>query len=94
MPVEAIAERLDQPFQLLTGGSRSAPSRQHTLKAAMDWSWNLLVTPEQILLARLSVFAGGWVLAAAEAVCTEQRNRAGRYSGSAGRAGEQVIGGT
>jgi hypothetical protein len=69
LPVEGIAERLDQRFRLLTGGPRDAPSRQQTLRAAMDWSWDLLSAREQVLLARLSVFAGGCTLAAVEAVC-------------------------
>ena len=69
LPVEAIAERLDQRFRLLTGGPRDAPSRQHTLRAAIDWSWELLSAPEQLLLRRLSVFAGGWALGAVETVC-------------------------
>jgi non-specific serine/threonine protein kinase len=69
LPVEAIAERLDQRFRLLTSGPRDAPSRQQTLRAALDWSWDLLTGPEQQVLRRLSVFAGGWTLAAAEAVC-------------------------
>jgi non-specific serine/threonine protein kinase len=69
LPVEAIAERLDQRFRLLTGGPRDALPRQQTLRAALDWSHDLLTAPEQVLLRRLSVFAGGWTLAAAEAVC-------------------------
>jgi tetratricopeptide (TPR) repeat protein len=70
LPVEEIAARLDQRFRLLTGGPRDAPSRQQTLRATLDWSWALLSPAEQALLRRLSVFAGGWTLAAAEAVCT------------------------
>jgi non-specific serine/threonine protein kinase len=69
LPVEEIAARLDQRFRLLTGGPRDAPSRQQTLRAAPDWSWALLSAAEQALLRRLSVFAGGCTLAAAEAVC-------------------------
>ena len=70
LPVEVLAERLDERFGLLTLGPRDAPPRQQTLRATMDWSWELLGALEQTLLRRLSVFAGGWTLAAAEAVCS------------------------
>jgi predicted ATPase/class 3 adenylate cyclase len=69
LSVEQIASRLDDRFHLLTGGSRTALPRQQTLQAAIDWSYNLLSEAEQVLLSRLSVFAGGWTLEAAEAVC-------------------------
>jgi predicted ATPase/class 3 adenylate cyclase len=69
LPVEQIAKRLDDRFRLLTGGSRTALPRQQTLRAAIDWSYNLLTEAERVLLRRLSVFAGGWTLPAAEAVC-------------------------
>src|SRR5207247_6391428 len=68
LPVEQIHERLDDMFRLLTGGSRTALPRQQTLRALIDWSYDLLSLPEQALLRRLSVFAGGWTLEAAEAV--------------------------
>jgi predicted ATPase/transcriptional regulator with XRE-family HTH domain len=64
-----IAARLDDRFQLLTGGSRTALPRQQTLRASIDWSWNLISDPERALLRRLTVFAGGWTLEAAESVC-------------------------
>jgi tetratricopeptide (TPR) repeat protein len=67
--VEGLAARLDDRFRLLTGGPRTVLPRQRTLRAALDWSYDLLTTPEQQLLHRLSVFAGGWTLAAAEAIC-------------------------
>jgi len=67
--VEGIAARLDDRFRLLTGGTRDALPRQRTLRAALDWSYDLLGEPGQRLLDRLSVFAGGWTLGAAEAVC-------------------------
>jgi non-specific serine/threonine protein kinase len=70
---EQIAARLDQQFRLLTGGSRAALPRQQTLRATMDWSYNLLTEPERIVLNRLVVFAGGWSLEAAEAVCADAR---------------------
>jgi predicted ATPase/DNA-binding SARP family transcriptional activator/predicted negative regulator of RcsB-dependent stress response len=65
---EEIAARLDDRFHLLTGGSRAALPRQKTLRATIEWSYNLLSAPEQALLQRLSVFAGGWTLEAAETV--------------------------
>jgi predicted ATPase len=68
LPIEKIAERLDDIFRLLTGGSRTALPRQQTLRALIDWSYHLLSEPERALLLRLSVFAGGWTLEAAEAV--------------------------
>ena len=66
---EQIAERLDERFRLLTGGSRTALPRQQTLRAAIDWSYDLLDRGEQVLFGRLAVFRGGWTLKAAEAVC-------------------------
>ena len=70
LAVEQIAVRLDDRFRLLTGGSRIALPRHQTLRAAIDWSYDLLSERERALLRRLSVFAGGWTLEAAEAVCT------------------------
>ncbi|MCX5387756.1 BTAD domain-containing putative transcriptional regulator [Streptomyces sp. NBC_00083] len=64
-----IADRLDDRFRLLTGGSRTVLPRQQTLRAVVDWSWGLLDTSERDVLRRASVFAGGWDLAAAQAVC-------------------------
>ncbi|SDK03592.1 AfsR/SARP family transcriptional regulator [Streptomyces indicus] len=64
-----IADRLDDRFRLLTGGSRTVLPRQQTLRAVVDWSWDLLDDPERAVLRRLSVFARGCDLAAAEAVC-------------------------
>ncbi len=71
MSVDQIAARLDDRFRLLTGGSRTALPRQQTLRAMIDWSYDLLSEKEQILLNRLSVFAGGWTLEAAEKVCAD-----------------------
>ncbi|MFB6776314.1 BTAD domain-containing putative transcriptional regulator [Streptomyces sp. NPDC056352] len=64
-----IADRLDDRFRLLTSGSRTVLPRQQTLRAVVDWSWDLLDAPERAVLRRLSVFAGGCTLAAAESVC-------------------------
>ncbi|MFF2024861.1 BTAD domain-containing putative transcriptional regulator [Streptomyces sp. NPDC058171] len=63
-----IADRLDDRFRLLTGGARTVLPRQQTLRAVVDWSWELLDAEERTVLRRLAVFAGGWDLAAAEAV--------------------------
>ena len=68
LSVQEISSRLDQRFRLLTGGSRTALPRHQTLRALIDWSYDLLNPEERTVLDRLSVFAGGWTLAAAEAV--------------------------
>ncbi|MET9253877.1 BTAD domain-containing putative transcriptional regulator [Streptomyces sp. NPDC003717] len=65
-----IADRLDDRFRLLTSGARTVLPRQQTLRAVVDWSWELLDADERRLLREVSVFAGGWELDAAEAVCT------------------------
>src|SRR5205823_6185366 len=70
LSVEQIADRLADRFRLLVGGSRSAPARQQTLRATVDWSYELLGESERRQFERLSVFAGGWSLEAAEAVCS------------------------
>ena len=66
-----LLDRLDQSFRLLTGGSRVALPRQQTLEAGLDWSYDLLDAREQRVFERLAVFAGGWTLEAAEAVCAD-----------------------
>lgn len=71
LSVASIAGRLNERFQILTGGSRTALPRQQTLRALFDWSYELLDERERALFARLSVFAGGFSLAAASAVCTD-----------------------
>jgi len=70
MPAAELEARLDERFALLTGGSRTGLARQQTLRAMADWSWELLNPAERAVLTRLSVFAGGFGLAAAEAVAT------------------------
>ncbi len=65
---EQIAARLDDRFRLLTGGSRTALPRHQTLRALVDFSYELLSEPERALLRRCAVFSGGWTLEAAEAV--------------------------
>jgi predicted ATPase/class 3 adenylate cyclase len=69
LSVAEIDARLHDHLRLLTGGRRTAIPRHQTARAMIDWSYDLLNQQEQIVLCRLSVFAGGWDLAAAEAVC-------------------------
>ncbi len=69
MSVDQLAHRLDDRFRLLTGGSRTALPRHRTLRAVIDWSWELLTDAERVVLRRLSVFSGGASLPAAERVC-------------------------
>jgi predicted ATPase/DNA-binding SARP family transcriptional activator len=73
LPVTALAERLDDRFRLLTGGARTALPRHQTLRAVVEWSYDLLFDDERRLFARLSVFAGGCDLDAAEAICADDR---------------------
>ncbi len=80
LSVEQIAGRLDDRFGLLTGGSRTALPRHRTLRATVDWSYELLSEPERALMRRLSVFAGGWSLAAAEYVTGDGSRVAGASS--------------
>jgi non-specific serine/threonine protein kinase len=68
--VEQILERLDDSFAFLVGGSRSAPRRQQTMRATMDWSYGLLEEAERAAFRRLAVFVGGWSLEAAGYVCS------------------------
>ncbi|MGC4944378.1 BTAD domain-containing putative transcriptional regulator [Kribbella sp. DT2] len=69
MSLDQLADRLDDLFRLLTGGSRTALPRQRTLRAVIDWSWELLSDAERTVLRRLAVFSGGASLEAAERVC-------------------------
>jgi predicted ATPase/DNA-binding SARP family transcriptional activator len=69
MSAEQLAARLDDRFRLLTGGARTALPRHRTLRAVVDWSWDLLTEPERALLRRLAVFSGGTTAEAAEQVC-------------------------
>ena len=74
MSPEKIAQRLARNFSILTGGSRTALPRQQTLRAAFDWSYNMLGPEEQLLLRRLSVFSGGLTLEAAERVGSDDED--------------------
>jgi len=93
LPPNELLARLEQRMALLTGGARDLPERQKTLRATIEWSYELLDLQEKELMARLSVFAGGWSLDAAEAVCDAEletlaslvdkslvREREGRFS--------------
>ena len=73
LSVNQIADRLDQRFRLLTGGSRTAARRQQTMLATIDWSYQLLSEHEQALFRGLAVFAGGWTLDAAEGLASALR---------------------
>src|SRR5215207_325509 len=81
LAVEQVAERLEDSLGLLTGGARTADPRQQTMRATLAWSHELLSEPEKDLFGRLSVFAGGWTLEAAEEVCQD----CGAADGAAGR---------
>ena len=73
MGPEAILERLEDQFKILSSSGRAVPDRQQTLKAAIDWSYNLLSEQEQLLFNRLSVFAGDFSLEAVEEVCSDEK---------------------
>jgi predicted ATPase/DNA-binding SARP family transcriptional activator len=71
MSVAQLSERLDDRFRVLTGGSRTALPRHQTLRAAVDWSWDLLSDTERVLLRRMAIFTGGATLEAAQRVCAD-----------------------
>jgi predicted ATPase/DNA-binding SARP family transcriptional activator len=77
LPLATVADRLDDRFRLLTGGARTALPRQQTLRAVVDWSYDLLFEDERRLFARLAVFTGGCDLTAAEAICADDLVPAG-----------------
>ncbi len=72
LSVDQISSRLDDRFRLLTGGARTALPRQQTLRAMIDWSYDLLSENERLLLRRLAVFTGGWTLELAEQICPDE----------------------
>ncbi|MEU9117863.1 BTAD domain-containing putative transcriptional regulator [Streptomyces sp. NPDC048483] len=78
MSLDQLAHRLDDRFRLLTGGSRTALPRHRTLRAVIDWSWELLTDAERMVLRRLSAFSGGASLEAAERVCAGEGVEAGQ----------------
>ena len=73
LPLTILAERLDDRFRLLTGGGRTTMPRQQTLRAVVDWSYDLLFEEERLLFGRLAAFTGGCELPAVEAVCADDR---------------------
>ncbi len=75
LSVGEIAQRLDSSLRLLTAGNRTAPTRQQTLEATLDWSHHLLFAPERVVFRRLAVFAGGFDVQAVEAVCADDTVR-------------------
>jgi predicted ATPase/DNA-binding SARP family transcriptional activator len=77
LPLATLAERLDDRFRLLSRGARTALPRQQTLRAVVDWSYDLLFSDERRLFARLAAFTGGCGLTAAEAVCADDQVPAG-----------------
>ncbi len=91
LPVAAIADRLDDRFALLVGGSRTALSRQQTLRATLDWSYNLLTDAQRRVLRALSVFVGGAPLEAAELVCPGEGVGSGDVLGILGELVEQSL---
>ena len=93
MSVDQLATRLDDRFRLLTGGSRTALPRHQTLRAVVDWSWELLTDAERAVLRRLSVFSGGASLEAAERVCAGDEVDQERRARPAHRAGREVAAG-
>ncbi len=71
LAVEQLSQRLDERFRILTGGSRSALPRQQTMRALIDWSYDLLSDREKAIFRRVAVFAGGWTLEAASEICAD-----------------------
>ena len=90
MAVEEINDKLDNCFRILTGGSRTALPRQQTLRALIDWSYDLLSEHERTLLHRISVFSGGWTLEAAEAVTCGSSYRTQAASHEAQATGQEI----
>jgi predicted ATPase/DNA-binding SARP family transcriptional activator len=91
LPVGEIVDRLDDRFRLLTSGRRTASARQQTLRAAVEWSHQLLSDTERLLFRRLAVFRGGWRADAAEAVCADELLAAGDVLPVLGRLVEQSL---
>ena len=92
LSVAEIAARLHDRLSLLTGGSRTASPRHQTLLAAIEWSYALLSEPEKRVFRRLSVFAGGWTLEAAAAVCAGDGLDGESVLDAGVRIGQQVTG--
>ncbi|MEU8239966.1 BTAD domain-containing putative transcriptional regulator [Actinoplanes missouriensis] len=90
MTLDQLAHRLDDRFRLLTGGSRTALPRHRTLRAVVDWSWELLTGAERTVLRRLAVFSGGASLEAAERVCADKDKDEGEGNGDGTSDGDGV----
>ena len=88
---QGILERLEKRLELLTGGAHDLPTRQRTLRDAIDWSYNLLEPSEQALLARLGVFAGGCSLEVADAVCGDRMNLGEVFEGLASLVDKSLV---
>ena len=88
---QAILGRLEKRLDLLTGGAHDLPTRQRTLRDAIDWSYNLLEPSEQALLARLGVFAGGCSLEVADAVCGDELNLGEVFEGLASLVDKSLV---
>jgi predicted ATPase/DNA-binding SARP family transcriptional activator len=91
MSIDQLASRLDDRFRLLTSGSRTALPRHRTLRAVVDWSWELLSDAERVVLRRLSVFSGGASLVGAERVCAGPGGRSPGTSRAATEAVEPTL---
>ena len=89
-PVE-VSQRLADRFTLLTSGARTAEERQQTLRATVDWSYQLLSAAEQRIFDRLSVFQGGWTLMSAEAVVGDESTPPGEVLNTVGRLVERSM---
>lgn len=74
LPPQALLARLSQRLKVLTGGARTLPARQQTLRNTIDWSYELLDQAERMIFARLAIFVGGCTLAMAEAICNAERD--------------------
>lgn len=72
LSIEILADRLDERFRMLIGGKRTALPRHQTLRATLDWSYDLLSEPERVLLRRLGIFSGGFTLVGAETVAADE----------------------
>lgn len=73
LSVEQLSDKLNERFRLLTGGKRTSLQRQQTMRALIDWSYDLLSDTEKTLLRRVAIFGGGWTLEAANEVCADDR---------------------
>ena len=91
MSLAALQAQLDDPLRLLTGGERDLPERQQTMSATIAWSHDLLWPEERIVFRRLSCFAGGWTLAAAEGVCLDEQLARSRVLEALARLAEQGL---